>query len=117
MDQEKKDNGIGCFIEDFIEQAHQFGMLDEKRTANMRDRTKASFSHSKNESISNNGEVKLKIEQVRMQTRWKQKKRKQMDEKSKKIKRQIVRNDCFEQCMDNNASTIVDYNLLPRVNK
>ena len=25
-----KHNGIGCFIEDFIEQAHQFGILDEK---------------------------------------------------------------------------------------
>ena len=80
----KKYNGIGWFIEDFIEQAHQFGMLDEKRTANMRDRTKASFSHSKNETISNNGEVKLKIEQVRMQTRRKQNKRKPMDEKIKK---------------------------------
>ena len=68
----------------------------------MRDRTKASFTHSKDESIYNNG---------------KQNKRNPMDEKSKKIKRQIVRNDCFEQCMDNNASTIVDYNLLPRVNK
>ena len=84
LDQIKKYNGIGCFIEDFIEQAHQFGMLDEKRTANMRDRTKASFSSSKNETISNNGEVKLKIEQVRMQTRRKKIKRKPMDEKTKK---------------------------------
>ena len=50
----------------------------------MRDGTKASFSHSKNESISNNGEVKLKIKQVRMQTRRRQNKRKPMDEKSKK---------------------------------
>ena len=63
LDQIKKYNGIGWFIEDFIEQAHQFGMLDEKRTANMRDRTKASFSYSKNEIISNNGEVKLKENQ------------------------------------------------------
>ena len=50
----------------------------------MRDRTKASFSSSKNETISNNGEVKLKIEQVRMQTRRKQIKRKPMDKKIKK---------------------------------
>ena len=83
MDQIKKYNGIGCFIEDFIEQAHQFGMLDEKRKANMRDRIKPSFNHSKNGSISNNGEVKLKIEQVRMQTRRRQNKRKPMDEKFK----------------------------------
>ena len=32
-------------------------------------------------------------------------------------KRQIVRDECFEQCMDNNASKIVNYNLLPKVNK
>ena len=38
----------------------------------------------KNETISNNGEVKLKIEQVRMQTRRNQIKRKPMDEKTKK---------------------------------
>ena len=30
LDQIEKYNGIGFFIEDFIEQAHQFGMLDEK---------------------------------------------------------------------------------------
>ena len=90
----------------------------KKRTANTRDGTKASFSHSKNESISNNGEVKLKIEQVRMKTRRRQNKRKPMGEKSKnKIKRQIIRDECFEQCMDNNASKIVNYKLLPRVNK
>ena len=40
MDQIIKYNGIGCFIEDFIEQAHQFGMLDEKVISNMRDRKK-----------------------------------------------------------------------------
>ena len=54
-------------------------MLDEKRIANMRDRVKASFNHSKMESISNNGEVKLKIIQVRMETRRKKNKRKPMD--------------------------------------
>ena len=32
----KNYNGIGYFIEDFIEQEHQFGMLDEKRTVNIR---------------------------------------------------------------------------------
>jgi hypothetical protein len=30
-------NGIGDFLEDFIEQEHQFGMKEEKQTANMRD--------------------------------------------------------------------------------
>ena len=90
LDQIKTYNGIRCFIEDFIEQTHQFGMIDEKRTTNMRYREKAVHNHFKNKSISNNGEVKFKIEQVRMQTRRRQNKRKPMDEKSKnEIKRQI----------------------------
>jgi len=49
--------GIGCFIEDFIEQAHQFGMKEEKRTANMRDRKKAANSHSAWEHASHHAEV------------------------------------------------------------
>ena len=101
-----------------IKQAHQSGILYEKRTANMRDRTKASFSNSKKETISKNGECKFKIEQVRMQARQKQIKRKSIDEKTKKrMKIQTVQDECFEQCMNNNASKIVNYNLLPRVNK
>ena len=40
-------NGIGDFLEDIIEQAHQFGMKEEKQTANMRDRVRAANSHSK----------------------------------------------------------------------
>jgi hypothetical protein len=31
-------NGIGDFLEAFIQQAHQFGMKEEKRTAKMRHR-------------------------------------------------------------------------------
>jgi hypothetical protein len=34
-------NGIGNFLEDFIEQVHQFGMKEEKPTAKMRDRVRA----------------------------------------------------------------------------
>ena len=68
----------------------------------MRDRVKASFNHSKMESISNNGEIKLKIKQVRMQTKRK-KINEPMDEKSKqKIKRQNVWDESFENCMDKN---------------
>jgi hypothetical protein len=40
-------NGIGDFLEDFIEQAHWFGTREAKRTANMRDRVRAANSHSK----------------------------------------------------------------------
>ena len=41
FDQIKHYNGIGCFIEDIIEQANQFGNLDESRTDNLRNREKA----------------------------------------------------------------------------
>ena len=54
----KKYNGIGCYIEEFIEQDHQFGIIDEIKTANTRDIIKSSIYHSKMESISLNGEVK-----------------------------------------------------------
>ena len=83
LNQIKKYNGTGCFIEDFIEQAHQFGMLDEKITANMKDRVKVSFNHSKMESISNNSEVKFKKD---YKLEWRldeKKKRKLMDVKRK----------------------------------
>ena len=39
--------GIGCFIEDFIEQAHQFGNIDERKTGNISDRRQVLLSHSK----------------------------------------------------------------------
>ena len=35
----------------------------------------------------------------------------------KKIKRENVRDECFEKCMDNNETKIVNYNLLLQVNK
>ena len=57
LDQIKKDNKIECFIEDFIEQSYQYGMIDEKITANIGDRVKKSINYSKIGSISNNGEV------------------------------------------------------------
>ena len=58
MNQIKKYNGIECLIEDFIEQAHQFGMIDERRIANMSDRVKTSTNHFRVEIISIDGEVK-----------------------------------------------------------
>ena len=64
FDQIKTYNGIRCFIEDFIEQAHQFGIKGEKRTANMKDIVKTSINHSRIESVSLNGEVKSKVKEV-----------------------------------------------------
>ena len=34
FNQIKKINGTGCFIEDFIEQTHQFGAIDDKKVVN-----------------------------------------------------------------------------------
>ena len=41
FDQIKHFNGIGCFIEDFIEQVHQFKNVDESKTGKLRDSEKA----------------------------------------------------------------------------
>ena len=50
FDQIKYFNGIGCFIEDFIEQAHQFGNLDESRTGKI-ERQRKSLESSFNKRI------------------------------------------------------------------
>jgi hypothetical protein len=71
-------NGIGNFLEDFIEQAHQFGMKEEKRTANMRDRVRAANSHSKWEWADKmSSDVCIAKEEVKEKTSRKQKARKE----------------------------------------
>ena len=57
FDQIKHCNEIGCFIEDFIKQAHQFGNLDESRTGKLGDRVKAYNYHSTYGWIGLNGNV------------------------------------------------------------
>ena len=53
----QKYNGIECFNEDFIEQDHQFRMLDVEWIADIKDRVKASINYSKIEIIVLNGEI------------------------------------------------------------
>ena len=62
FDQIKHYNGIGSFIGDFIEQAHQFGKLDESRSDKLRDKEKAYNHHSTYEWTGLNGNVKKSIE-------------------------------------------------------
>jgi hypothetical protein len=65
---------IGDFLEDFIEQAHQFGMKEEKRTANMRDRVTAANSHSKWEWADKmSSDVRIAKEEVKEKTSRKRK--------------------------------------------
>ena len=90
--QMKKFNGIGCFIEDFIEQAHQFGMLDESRTSNMRDRERAANCHCAWEEIGQNHKVINKRQEVSTRSRRNLKRnrlgeRKQIDQNVKKEKK------------------------------
>ena len=37
--------------------------------------------------------------------------------KKTNVKKQNVRDDFFEKCMDNNETKITNYNSIPRVNK
>ena len=83
--QMKQFNGIGCFIEDFMEQAHQFGMLDESRTSNMRDRERAANSHCTWEEIGQNHKVINKRQEVSTRSR-RNLKRNRLGEGSKLIK-------------------------------
>ena len=81
LDQIIKSNRIRCFVEDLIEQTHQYGILEERKSANMRDRSKAAHNYSKMEMIRNNGKVIDKIIEVRRNIRRVQKKRKSVDAK------------------------------------
>ena len=112
----KKYNGIGCFIKDFIKQAHQFGVLDERRTGKLRDRPKAFQSHSRKEWISLNGSVKNRMIEVNENS-----KRKRNDTKifvTKKIQRKSLRQINWkiwiEKVSINNMEIVEDLSLRKR---
>ena len=42
-------NGIGCFLEDFVEKEHQTGKLEEKRTGHMGNKNRQALSNSRHE--------------------------------------------------------------------
>jgi hypothetical protein len=96
-------NGIGDFLEDFIEQAHQFGMKEEKRTANMRDRVRAANSHSKWEWADKmSGDVRIAKEEMKQKTSRKRKAGNQQPireqrEFEKRQKRMETRRACLNQ--------------------
>ena len=74
------------FIEDFIKQVHQFRMIDERTTTNMRDRVIALIDQSKIESILLNDEVKSNIKQVVVEKKEHEAKRKMNNLKSERKK-------------------------------
>ncbi|WP_288993338.1 hypothetical protein [uncultured Marinobacter sp.] len=96
-------NGIGDFLEDFIEQAHQFGMKEEKRTANMRDRVRAANSHSKWEWADKmSSDVRIAKEEVKEKTSRKRKAGneqplREQRESEKRQKRMETRRACLNE--------------------
>jgi hypothetical protein len=96
-------NGIGDFLEDFIEQAHQFGMKEEKRTANMRDRVRAANSHSKWEWADKmSSAVRISKEVVkektsRKQTAGNEQPLREQRESEKRRKRMETRRACLNE--------------------
>ena len=98
--------GIGDFLEDFVEQGHQTGVKEEYRTHGMRDRSKASQTHSKWEwsGTVNSGvqEAKTKIEKI---TRRKRKRDGATIKEENDKTRQENRNKKRILCL-NNASII-----------
>ena len=116
LDQIIKYSGIGCFIEDFIKQAHQYRMLEERKSANMRDIAKAALNHSKMEMICNNGQVINKILEVTRQTSRVTKKRKLLDTKTiNNNNKKKIREECYEQSLENKETMMNDYDLKPRI--
>jgi hypothetical protein len=96
-------NGIRDFLEDFIEQTHQFGMNEEKRTANMRDRVRAANSHSKWEWADKmSSAVRISKEVVKEKTSRKRKAGneqplREQRESEKRWKRMETRRGCLNE--------------------
>ena len=89
--------GIGDFVEDFIEQAHQIGRTEDNRTRNMRDRRLAAYSNSKWEWMSLHSEV---IGAMIIIKKEKIKKRKR-NEPSKKVTNRMERMETRRQVLQN----------------
>merc|ERR1712032_1583740 len=58
-------NGIGCFLEDFVEKEHQTGKLEEKRTGHMGNKNLQALSNSRHE-WARKMVPKIKLEKARM---------------------------------------------------
>ena len=113
LDQIIKYDGIGYFIEDFIEQVHEYEMLEERKLANMRNRNKATNNHSKIGMIRSNGKVINKIFEVKRKTRRVQKKRRSIDATT--IIKQKSRETYYEDPIENSETMMNDYDLYPRI--
>lgn len=91
----KKERGIGCFAENFVEKSHQTGKKEERRTGNMTDRVKAAISHSRQEWATMILEINLVRYRVKMETSKKRKRERENEQKQNK--RKEWREDCLRK--------------------
>ena len=106
--------GIGCFCEDFIEQAHQFGNIAEKRTHGMRDFVKKFVSQSRNEKIQQLPDVinaKTKVEEDSPKKKRKNSARED-NETEKRQRRERYLESAFEKIGRGEFMDITDYESL-----
>ena len=100
--------GIGSFVEDFVEQAHQFGVKDEVRTRGL-NRSQAYKSHSKWEWRSNRVEVMMARLEMIMNTKRKSSRKALEKRAEKKAQRIEKRLDSLNRIESGHYSTIKRY--------
>ena len=102
----KKWNGIGCFLEDFVEKEHQTGRLEDKRTGNMGNKDQQASLNSRHE-WSRKMVPKIKLEKDRMKSQLisKRRKRSRGSEETEAVKKKegdnkhekiVLKNVCQE---------------------
>ena len=103
--------GIGCFSEDFVELAHQFGNIAEKRTRGMRDYTKQFVSQSRNEKMQQLPDVVNAKTKIKQESPTKRRKRTvtEENETNKKQRRQKYLDSAYERFEKNAFVDIPDY--------
>ena len=92
-----KYKGIGCFVEDFVEQAHQTGMKEEKRTKGMRNKFKEALAHSS--WVARSNDISVEDAMITMQQRTNRKRKQDVAEERKsesKIRRDGLRDLALE---------------------
>merc|ERR1712183_93879 len=93
IQQMKKERGIGCFGEDFVEKLHQTGKKEERRTGNMTDRVKAAILHSRQEWATMIPEINMGRYRVKKETSKKRKSESNTSVKQKQKNRKERRED------------------------
>ena len=98
----KRWNGIGCFLEDFVEKEHQTGKLEDKRTGNMGNKNRQASSNSRHEWARKMvPKIKLERDRIKSELTSKRRKRSRDSEKTAAGKRKSKRQKIREECLKN----------------